>query len=138
MVNEQTGRWSFLTGYARVLIVVARDPAIRLRDIAAACHITERTAQYIVTDLEQAGYLRQERAGRRTRYILCLDGTLRHPTEAHLPVRALLELFTRHDSKRCSSDPAPGVEECFASCRIVEPAVCVQDAPGGEFEVTEP
>ncbi|MFF2467628.1 AsnC family transcriptional regulator [Streptomyces mirabilis] len=93
MVNEQTGRWSFLTGYARVLIV-ARDPAIRLRDIAAACHITERTAQYIVTDLEQAGYLRRERAGRRTRYILCLDGTLRHPTEAHLSVRALLELFT--------------------------------------------
>jgi DNA-binding Lrp family transcriptional regulator len=94
MVNEQTGRWSFLTGYARVLIVVARDPAIRLRDIAAACHITERTAQYTVTGLEQAGYLRRERAGRRTRYILCLDGTLRHPTEAHLSVRALLELFT--------------------------------------------
>lgn len=100
MVNEQTGKWSFLTGYARVLIVVARDPAIRLCDIAAACHITERTAQNIVTGLEQAGYLRRERAGRRTRYILCLDGTLRHPTEAHLPVRALLELFTRHDGKR--------------------------------------
>ncbi|MFD1312807.1 MarR family transcriptional regulator [Streptomyces kaempferi] len=100
MVHEQTGKWSFLTGYARVLIVVARDPALRLRDIAAACHITERTAQNIVTGLEQAGYLRRERAGRRTRYNVCPDGTLRHPTESHLPVRALVELFTRHDGKR--------------------------------------
>ena len=121
-----------------MLIVVARDPAIRLCDIAAACRIAERTAQNIVTGLEQAGYLRRERAGRRTRYILRMDGTLRHPTEAHLPVRALLELLIRHDGKRRSSGPAPGVEERSASCRIVEPAVCVQDAPGGEFEVAEP
>ncbi|MFI1726459.1 MarR family transcriptional regulator [Streptomyces sp. NPDC020489] len=70
------------------------NPASRLRDIAAACHITERTAQSIVTDLEQAGYMRRDRDGRRTRYILCLDGTLRHPAEAHLPVRRLLELST--------------------------------------------
>ncbi|MER5927360.1 helix-turn-helix transcriptional regulator [Streptomyces mirabilis] len=100
MVNEQTGKWSFLTNHTRVLIVIARAPAARLRDIAAACHVSERTAQNIVTDLEQAGYLSRERAGRRTRYILCLDGTLRHPANAHVPVRALLELFTHHDSKR--------------------------------------
>jgi DNA-binding MarR family transcriptional regulator len=40
---------------------------VRLRDIAAACHITERIAQSIVTDLEDDGYLRRERDGRRTR-----------------------------------------------------------------------
>lgn len=71
----------FLTSHARVLIVVAHDPATRLSDIAAACHITKRTAQNIVHDLEQAGYIR------RSRYILCMDGTLRHPAEAHVPVR---------------------------------------------------
>ncbi|MCT9114428.1 MarR family transcriptional regulator, partial [Streptomyces mirabilis] len=92
--------WSFLTNHARVLIVVARDPAIRLCDIAAACHITERTAQNIVHDLEQADYLRRERNGRRTRYNLCPDGTLRHPAEAHVPVRRLLELFTPHAGER--------------------------------------
>nr|WP_316737523.1 MarR family transcriptional regulator [Streptomyces mirabilis] len=100
ILNEQAGKWSFLTNHARVLIVIARDPASRLRDIAAACHITECTAQSIVKGLEQASYMRRERNGRRTRYILCPDGTLRHPAEAHVPVRGLLELFTPHASER--------------------------------------
>ncbi|MFC9633338.1 hypothetical protein ACFTY8_29760 [Streptomyces mirabilis] len=86
-MNEQAGKWSFLTSHARVLIVVAHDPATRLGDIAAACHITERTAQNIVHGLERTGYMRRERSGRRSRHILCMDGTLRHPAEAHVPVR---------------------------------------------------
>jgi DNA-binding MarR family transcriptional regulator len=96
-VNEQAAGWDFLTNHARVLLAIARDPATRIRDIAAACHITERTAQSIVSDLEQAGYLSRERDGRRTRYTLRLDRRLRHPAEAHLPVTALLERFTGHD-----------------------------------------
>ncbi|TXS80366.1 MarR family transcriptional regulator [Streptomyces sp. me109] len=100
IVNEQAGSWSFLTNHARVLIVIARDPASRVREVAAACHITERTAQSIVKDLEEAGYMRRERSGRRTRYTLCLGGTLRHPAEAHVPVRGLLELFTPQAGER--------------------------------------
>ncbi|MFH9439541.1 helix-turn-helix transcriptional regulator [Streptomyces rochei] len=96
-MGEQTEKSRFLTNHARVLLVIARDPASRLRDIAAACHITERTALSIVTDLEQDGYLHRERDGRRTRYTLRQDGTLRHPAEAHVPVRELLELLTPHD-----------------------------------------
>ncbi|WP_405695019.1 MarR family transcriptional regulator [Streptomyces coelicoflavus] len=99
-MDEQAGKWGFLTNHARVLLVIAQEPASRLRDIAAACHITERTALSIVTDLEQDGYLRRERDGRRTRYILNRGGTLRRPAEAHVPVRELLELFTAHDSQR--------------------------------------
>ncbi|MFD9405404.1 hypothetical protein ACFWA4_42145 [Streptomyces sp. NPDC060011] len=55
-----------------MLIIIARDLAARLRDIAAACDITQRTAQNIVNDLEQAGYRHRERKGRRTHYSLCL------------------------------------------------------------------
>ncbi|OII69616.1 MULTISPECIES: MarR family transcriptional regulator [unclassified Streptomyces] len=98
-MNEQAGQWHFLTNHARVLIAIARDPAARLRDIAAACHITERTALSIVTELERARYLRREREGRRTRYTLCLDGTPRHPAEVHVPLRKLLEVLTPHDSQ---------------------------------------
>ncbi|WP_406177369.1 helix-turn-helix transcriptional regulator [Streptomyces sp. NBC_00996] len=99
-MNQQAGRWEFFTNHARVLLTIARDPAAtRIRNIATVCHIAERTAQSIVTDLEQAGYLSRERVGRRTCYTLHLDGTLRHPAEAHLPVRELLELFTRHDNE---------------------------------------
>ncbi|WP_241757269.1 helix-turn-helix domain-containing protein [Streptomyces sp. WAC00263] len=72
-------RWTFFTNHARVLLTIARDPAVRLRDIAATCRITERTAQSIVGDLEQAGYLCRERMGRRNRYTLVTDRPLRHP-----------------------------------------------------------
>ncbi|MFF4260403.1 MarR family transcriptional regulator [Streptomyces sp. NPDC001663] len=85
-------RWTFLTHHARVLLALARDPQTRLRSLAAACEITERTVQAIIADLEQAGYLRRRRAGRRNEYVLDLDRPLRHPAEAGLDVRALVEL----------------------------------------------
>ncbi|MEU9373676.1 MarR family transcriptional regulator [Streptomyces sp. NPDC048255] len=96
-MEQQAGGWAFLTNHAHVLLAIAHDPAARIRDIAAACHITERTAQTIVGDLEQAGYLSRERDGRRTHYTLRMDERLRHPAEAHLTVRALLEAFTGRD-----------------------------------------
>ncbi|WP_329184050.1 ArsR family transcriptional regulator [Streptomyces sp. NBC_01428] len=83
----------------------ASDPGSRLRDIAATCDITERTAQKTVNDLEQAGYLRRERAGRRTPYTLCLDGSLRHPVDALVSVRQLLDICTQTRALRISDSP---------------------------------
>lgn len=60
--------WSFLTNHARVLLCIADDPGVRLRDIAARVGITERGAYGIVTDLTEAGYVVKERDGRRNRY----------------------------------------------------------------------
>lgn len=95
-MDEQTRGWTFLTNHARVLLTVARDPSASIRHIAAACHITDRTAQRIISELEQAGYLSRERIGRRTRYTVHPDGALRHPAESGLTVKALLEHFIRH------------------------------------------
>ncbi|MEU9188884.1 hypothetical protein AB0D14_30945 [Streptomyces sp. NPDC048484] len=50
-----------------------RLPSRRLRDVAAACRITERIALAIVTDFEQTAHLHQERIGRRNQYTLHLD-----------------------------------------------------------------
>ena len=61
-------RWGFLTNHARVLVCIAHDPGVRLRDIAAQLGITERTAYGIVTDLTEAGYVVKEKDGRRNRY----------------------------------------------------------------------
>ena len=61
-------RWSFLTNHARALVCIANDPGLRLRDIAAALDITERSAYGIVADLTDAGYVLKERDGRRNRY----------------------------------------------------------------------
>jgi predicted ArsR family transcriptional regulator len=60
--------WTFLTAHARVLLCVAHDPGVRLRDIAATLDITERTAFGIITDLAEAGYVVKEKDGRRNRY----------------------------------------------------------------------
>jgi DNA-binding IclR family transcriptional regulator len=68
--------WSFLTNHARVLLCIADDPGVRLRDIAARVGITERSAYGIVTDLAQAGYVVKEKDGRRNRYQI----------QAHLPL----------------------------------------------------
>ena len=69
--------WSFLTNHARVLVCIAHDPGVRLRDIAVALGITERTAFGIVTDLTAAGYVVKDKNGRRNRYQI----------QAHLPMR---------------------------------------------------
>jgi DNA-binding MarR family transcriptional regulator len=60
--------WTFLTNHAQVMLCVADDPDIRLRDIGATVGITERAAHRIVGDLVSAGYLARERNGRRNRY----------------------------------------------------------------------
>ncbi|MGH3502139.1 MAG: helix-turn-helix transcriptional regulator [Nocardioidaceae bacterium] len=69
--------WSFLTNHARALVYIAHDPGLRLRDIANALGVTERTAFGIVTDLTEAGYVVKEKDGRRNRYRI----------QNHLPLR---------------------------------------------------
>ena len=60
--------WGFLTAHAQALVCIAHDPAVRLRDIAVALDITERSAYGIVSDLADAGYIVKEKYGRRNRY----------------------------------------------------------------------
>ena len=72
--------WSFLTNHARVLLCIAHDPGVRLRDIATTLGITERSAYAIVADLTEGGYVvkeKEEKDGRRNRYQI----------QAHLPLR---------------------------------------------------
>jgi len=85
--------WTFLTNHAHVLLLIAKDPEILLRDVADKVGITERAVQRIVADLEAAHYLDRERAGRRNRYRVHADLPLRHPVEAHRTVAALLALI---------------------------------------------
>jgi predicted ArsR family transcriptional regulator len=83
--------WTFLTNHAHVLLCLAVDPELRVRDIAARVGITERAAQRILRDLAEAGYVEPVRIGRRNVYRLGLDGPMRHPVESGRPVRALVE-----------------------------------------------
>lgn len=69
--------WSFLTNHARTLLYVAHNPDARLRDLAAALDVTERTAYGVVDDLARAGYVVKQKNGRRNRYHI----------QSHLPLR---------------------------------------------------
>jgi hypothetical protein len=71
-----TPSWGFLTSHARVLLCIAHDPGVRLRDIAASLGVTERSAYGIVNDLAEAGYVVKQKDGRRNRY----------QVQAHLPL----------------------------------------------------
>ncbi|MFD3839780.1 ArsR family transcriptional regulator [Streptomyces sp. NPDC058642] len=97
-MDHQDRRWTFLTSHARVLRTIAADPDARLRTIAAVCHLTERVVQAVIADLEQAGYLHRQRIGRRNQYTLDLDQPLRHPAEAHLTLRSLIDLSANHEA----------------------------------------
>ena len=86
--------WTFLTTHARVLLLVAHDPGIRLRDIAASLDITERSAFGIITDLVEAGYVVKEKDGRRNRYHIQAHLPLPEATARERTVGEVLALLT--------------------------------------------
>jgi hypothetical protein len=85
--------WTFLTNHARVLLCIAHDPGVRLRDIAANLDITERSAYGIVTDLARAGYIVKQRDGRRNRYQIQEHLPLPEPTSRERTVGEILALL---------------------------------------------
>jgi hypothetical protein len=91
--REDGKAWTFLTNHARVLICIARAPDIRMRDIAEEIGITERAAQLIIADLEEAGYLTRSRVGRRNAYTIDPARPFRHPAEADHDIQALIAVF---------------------------------------------
>ena len=92
MTVNPARHWTFLSNHAHVLVCLAQDPDARLRDVALSVGITERAVQKIVSDLEEAGVIVRERAGRRNSYRLRLDVPLRHALESHKTVGTLLSL----------------------------------------------
>lgn len=90
--NETTPAWTFLSNHGHVLLCIARDPNVRVRDIAQAVGITERAVQRILSELEVAGVIVRTRQGRRTHYEIDQGLSLRHPIEADHSVGELMRL----------------------------------------------
>ena len=95
MNPTDTSGWTFLTNHAHVLLCIAENADIRLREVAEKVGITERAVQRIVAELEAAGYVAHDRVGRRNHYEVNPELTLRHPLEDHLAVGALLRVLTK-------------------------------------------
>lgn len=85
--------WTFLSNHGHVLLCIAQEPGVRLREAAQRVGITERAVQRIVADLVEAGFLSRTRKGRRNCYELHTDRPFRHPVVAHREVSLLLYLM---------------------------------------------
>ena len=86
--------WTFLSNHAHVLLALASDPDLLVREIADRVGITERAVQNILADLEEEGLVTRERVGRRNHYRLHLNHPLRHPLEAHRRVSELVDFLS--------------------------------------------
>jgi predicted ArsR family transcriptional regulator len=102
------GSWGFLSNHGRVLLLLAHDPGMRLRDIAARLGITERSAYGIVTDLTSAGYISKRKDGRRNHYHIEAHQPLPEPTARERTVGEVLALLTAPDPDQPAEREAAG------------------------------
>jgi len=93
MTDEARPRWDLLTNHAHVLLCISQDPAIRVREIADAVGITERSAHTVLSELVEEGYVLRERHGRRNRYTVRSELPLRHPLVREREVGELLAIL---------------------------------------------
>lgn len=89
--KEEIG-WTFLSNHSHVLLCLAKDPEIRLRDIADLVGITERAVHRIIMDLEENDYINKSKVGRRNHYTINTSRPLRHPIEEHHTIKTLLAI----------------------------------------------
>jgi DNA-binding MarR family transcriptional regulator len=94
MAENAAPGWTFLTNHAQVLVCIARDPGIRMRDIGERVGITERAAHRIVGELADAGSIARERNGRRNHYTINAEVPLPDPTARQQNVGELLAILT--------------------------------------------
>ena len=93
MSSEDEKPWRFVTNHTQVLLCIARDGDVRMRDLAELVGITERAAQRIVADLVDAGFVERERVGRRNRYAINRSRAMRHPQQFDHEIGELLDLL---------------------------------------------
>jgi len=107
MPRDRTPAWSFLTNHARVLLCIAQDPGIRLREIGDAIGITERAAHRIVVELAAAGYLSRTRNGRRNHYTIQSHLPLPDPLAREQKIGDLLAVLAGQPPAKSKKLPAP-------------------------------
>jgi predicted transcriptional regulator len=93
-MNAVMPKWTFLSNHAQVLLCIANDPGVRLRDIGDQVGITERAVHRIVRELDEAGYLAREREGRRNRYTISQNLPLPDRIASNQRIGDLLKILT--------------------------------------------
>lgn len=100
-----TSTWTFLTNHAIVLVLVARQPRITLRELSDAIGITERAVSRIVGELGREGYLDIEKEGRRNVYEVRRDALLRRSEMRPVSVGELLAVLLGPEGRDAELPP---------------------------------
>jgi len=80
--------WELLSNHGKVLVCLARDPEVRVSEIAEMVGIKERAVQRILAEMRDEGIVVSTRQGRRNRYRI--NRSRREPW-AKAPVGKLLD-----------------------------------------------
>jgi len=88
-----SGSWTFVSNHTQVLLCLAANPEIRIRDVAEVVGITERATQRILADLVAAGYVDRIRVGRRNHYEVDRNRPMRHDAQHGHRIGELLDLL---------------------------------------------
>ena len=99
MQQDRTPKWTFITNHGLVLSYISHHPTSTAREIANHIGVTERTTHKIISDLEQEGYIRRRKIGRRNVYSVDPQLPLRHHTKTDIMVEDLLESLTSQIKK---------------------------------------
>jgi hypothetical protein len=99
--------WTFITNHAQVLLAVAQDSDLRVREIAEATGITERYAYRVLGDLQSAGYVDRVRHGRCNLYRIHPDLPLGDPVVEPQSLNVLLLLNGRSNGSELGAADAP-------------------------------
>lgn len=62
--------WAFLSDHAAVLVNVARQPGVSIRQLATMTGFKEKACRRMMADLHGGGYVTRKREGRELRYYL--------------------------------------------------------------------
>ena len=95
--KNEARNWTFLSNHGHVLVVISKNPDVRVAEIADLVGIGERAAVRIVQDLVDGGYLTRTKVGRRNSYAIDYSQSLRHPNESE---HALSEIFLSFSSSK--------------------------------------
>jgi hypothetical protein len=122
--------WSLLSNHGRTLILLARRPTSRLRELAEDLRLTPRAVQDIVRDLEAAGYVERHREGRRNRYVVRGDRPMHDPVSADRDAADLLNALAVEPRVPPTDGPRLAVVVACTDHRFQEPLRDVLAAEG--------
>jgi DNA-binding transcriptional ArsR family regulator len=92
-------QWTFVTNHTIVLSLISRHSVITGHELALKIGISERAVRRIIAELEDAGYIKKKKEGRRVRYQVKDQTPLRHKTQRDKAVGALLKIFNPPQEK---------------------------------------